>query len=496
MVFSSHLFCFYFLPLAVGVYCLLPKRLRHLGLTLLSYFFCGWANPAFVFLMLFSTAVDYACALVIAGRSPFEQGKMEPLAPASETRPRSRGQKVALAVSICSNLSLLGFFKYFNFAVDSYNTLLAAAGLGGLGFDSVLRITLPLGISFYTFQSMSYTIDVYRGRVAPLRNPIDFACFVSMFPQLVAGPILRFSEVADQLRERSHTTLKAARGGAFFCLGMAKKVLLANPCGKIADVAFDAGSVGMLDAWYGACAYAFQIYFDFSGYSDMAIGLGLILGFAFPKNFDSPYRSASITEFWRRWHMSLSRWLRDYLYIPLGGNRRGTARTYVNLAVVMLLGGLWHGAAWNFVIWGGFHGLLLAAERVALEARKRTDGGGEAATAGWPRALRVALTFLLVLISWVFFRAADLPEALAYLASMAGLAAARPEAALLGGLIHQPYYLGTFALAAVVVWGLPQTWDWTRRLTAPRLCLSLALLWLALTAMETQGYNPFIYFIF
>ena len=469
MVFSSHLFCFYFLPLIVGVYYVLPRRLRHLGLTLASYLFYGWANPAFVFLMLFSTAVDYVCALVIANER------------------RGWRRKLALAMSIASNLSLLGFFKYFNFALDSYNALLATAGLAELGFDSALRVTLPLGISFYTFQSMSYTIDVYRGRAAPLKNPIDFACFVSMFPQLVAGPILRFSEVADQLRERTHTIEKAARGLAFFSLGMAKKVLLANPCGKIADTAFDAGSVGMLDAWYGVCAYAFQIYFDFSGYSDMAIGLGLVFGFAFPKNFDSPYRSGSITEFWRRWHMSLSRWLRDYLYIPLGGNRRGTARTYVNLGVVMLLGGLWHGAAWNFVVWGGFHGLLLAMERMR---------GGEAATARWPHAVRVAVTFLLVLISWVFFRAADLPAALGYLASMAGLAATRPEAALLGGLIHQPYYLLTFAAAALVVWAAPQTWDWTRRLTVPRLLLCLALMWLALTAMETQGYNPFIYFIF
>ncbi len=483
MVFSSHLFCFYFLPLALGFYYLLPKRLRHLGLTLSSYLFYGWANPAFVFLMLLSTTVDYVCALVIAGRGPFDRRPPAALA-AGE---RSRRQKVALAVSICGNLSLLGFFKYFNFAVESLGALFTAAGFAGPGTEWVLRVTLPLGISFYTFQSMSYTIDVYRGRTAPLKNAIDFACFVSMFPQLVAGPILRFSEVSDQLRERTHTMQKMARGLAFFALGMAKKVLLANPCGKIADTVFDAGSVAMFDAWYGACAYAFQIYFDFSGYSDMAIGLGLMLGFTFPKNFDSPYRSASITEFWRRWHMSLSRWLRDYLYIPLGGNRRGTARTYANLGIVMLLGGLWHGAAWNYVIWGGFHGVLLAAERA---------GGGEAATARYPRAPRIAVTFLLVLVSWVFFRAADLSAALTYLASMAGLAAVRPEAALLGGLIHQPYYLTSFAVAALVVWAAPQTWDWSRRLSVPRMLVCLALLWLALVAMETQGYNPFIYFIF
>ncbi len=467
MVFSSHLFCFYFLPLVLGVYYLLPKRLRHLGLTLSSYLFYGWANPAFVFLMLFSTAVDYVCALVIAGSR--------------------RRQRLALTISICSNLSLLGFFKYFNFSVESYNGLLAAAGLGELGFDSVLRVTLPLGISFYTFQSMSYTIDVYRGRTAPLKNPIDFACFVSMFPQLVAGPILRFNEVAEQLHERTHTIEKAARGFAFFSLGMAKKVLLANPCGKIADTVFDAGSIGMLDAWYGACAYAFQIYFDFSGYSDMAIGLGLILGFAFPKNFDSPYRSASITEFWRRWHMSLSRWLRDYLYIPLGGNRKGSVRTYANLGIVMLLGGLWHGAAWTFVIWGALHGLYLMVERLR---------GGERANNNLPRALGVGTTFILVLISWVFFRAATLSDAITYLGSMAGLGDAPPTAALLGGILYQPYYLVTFLIAAAVVWAAPQTWDHTRRLSWPKALYCVVVLLLALSAMTTQGYNPFIYFIF
>ncbi|MEM7587191.1 MAG: MBOAT family O-acyltransferase, partial [Acidobacteriota bacterium] len=346
MVFSSHLFCFYFLPLALAFYYALPRKLRHLGLVILSYVFYGWANPAFVFLMLFSTTVDYLCGLAIAGYGPFG-GRLSANWP-SEDQPsadqpsgaiadepirRGRAQRVAVTVSIVTNLSLLGFFKYFNFGIDSYNALIARlvnSGLvaPGLELDSVLRVTLPLGISFYTFQSMSYTIDVYRGRCAALRNPIDFACFVSLFPQLVAGPILRFSEIADQLRSRVHSLEKVALGCAYFALGMAKKVLLANPCGKIADTTFNAASVQMLDAWYGATAYAFQIYFDFSGYSDMAIGLGLMLGFVFPKNFDSPYRSRSITEFWRRWHLSLSRWLRDYLYIPLGGNRRGAVRTY------------------------------------------------------------------------------------------------------------------------------------------------------------------------
>ncbi|RMH23379.1 MAG: MBOAT family protein [Acidobacteria bacterium] len=484
MVFSSHLFCFYFLPLALGVYYALPQRGRHLGLTLLSYLFYGWANPAFVFLMLFSTAVDYACGLTIARHRPGTPGPIARLEPDGG---RSRAQKAALVTSIVTNLSLLGFFKYFNFATDSYDAILAYLGLAHLQLDLALRITLPLGISFYTFQSMSYTIDVYRGHCAALKNPLDFACYVSMFPQLVAGPILRFSEVADQLHSRTHTIEKVARGWSFFALGMAKKILLANPCGKVADLAFDGGGVTTLDAWYGVIAYAFQIYFDFSGYSDMAIGLGLMLGFVFPKNFDSPYTSQSITEFWRRWHLSLSRYLRDYLYIPLGGNRRGTARTYANLMIVMLLGGLWHGASWTFVLWGAYHGLLLAAERRL---------GGVRAWAFLPAPLRVALTFVLVLGSWVLFRAASLGEATAYLGRLVGLGETPPAALLTAGVIHRPYYLATVAVAALVTWGAPQTWDWTRRLTAPRAAVALGLFVAALLAMETQGYNPFIYFIF
>ena len=309
MVFSSHLFIYYFLPSALLIYYGLPRCAKHWALTLLSYLFYGWANPYFVFLMFASTLIDYICGRAISS-------------PLGNTGQRRR--KIALAVSICSNLSLLGFFKYFNFAVGNYNELMGWLGLTQYQWEAVFRVTLPLGISFYTFQSMSYTIDVYRGHARAIRNFVDFACYVSMFPQLVAGPIVRFSEVAEQLYHRRHTLVKIARGMALFALGMGKKVLLANPCGKIADTAFSAGSIHALDAWYGALAYTFQIYFDFSGYSDMAIGLGLMLGFTFPKNFDSPYLSESITEFWQRWHISLSSWLRDYLYIPLGGNRKGS----------------------------------------------------------------------------------------------------------------------------------------------------------------------------
>ncbi len=485
MVFSSPLFLFYFLPAVLALYYVVPRRAQHLTLTITSYVFYGWTNPLFSLLLLLSTMIDYVAGLVIVLGSPRHWAdEIVQLEPGG---PRTSLQRRALAVSMCANLALLGFFKYFNFAVDSWNGVIASLGAGNLGLDTTLRIALPLGISFYTFQSMSYAIDVYRGDATAVRNIIDFMTFETMFPQLVAGPIIRFQEVADQLRERTHTSSKFARGVAFLAFGLAKKVLLANPCGKIADVAFGAGSLGAFDAWYGAIAYAFQIYFDFSGYSDMAIGLGLMFGFVFPKNFDSPYLSQSITEFWRRWHLSLSIWLRDNLYVPLGGSRRGPARTYLNLFIVMLLGGLWHGAAWNFVVWGGFHGVLLALERLQ----------GKRAPYGWlPAPARVAFTFLLVLVGWVFFRAPDLSSAARYLASMAGLGHPAPGSALIGGIVYQPYYALTAITAALITWTCPQTWDWSRTLTAPKAATAVALFIVAAVVLMTQAYNPFIYFIF
>lgn len=473
MVFSSHLFVFWFLPLVLLLYHGLPKRTRHVTLTLMSYLFYGWANPAFILLMLASTLIDYFAAIYITQRGPLDPGG-----------PRSRAQRIGLIVSLCSNLGLLGFFKYFNFGVESWNGLMSLLGFTGAAWEQTLRVVLPLGISFYTFQSMSYTIDVYRGETRPTSNLVDFACYVSMFPQLVAGPIVRYSEISDQLRSREHTLEKFARGVAMFALGMAKKVLLANPCGAVADAAFAADSPAALDAWFGVAAYAFQIYFDFSGYSDMAVGLGLMMGFMFAKNFDSPYRADSITDFWRRWHISLSTWLRDYLYVPLGGNRKGVRRTYINLLLVMLLGGLWHGAAWNFVLWGALHGLLLAAERAGI-------GYGRL-----PRPLKVGATFVLVTLGWVLFRARDLSHAVEYYRSLFGVGEPGPGAALLGGILYQPYSLLCFGIAAGVVWTMPQSWDWTRRLTWVRAALCAGLFLTALIAMETQGYNPFIYFIF
>ena len=525
MVFSSHLFIFWFLPLALGLYYAAGRRTwllgaagllavaiysftgnpwnllgvlpvlltvlhpsarsrRHDLLTLLSYTFYGWANPIFVVLMLFSTIVDYICGLIIVQR--FGDWR-SPLPMLDKHGPRTTSQRVALTVSIVTNLALLGFFKYFNFGIDSWNATLAGMGIESAQWDTLLRVTLPLGISFYTFQSMSYSIDVYRGDAKAIRNFNDFACYVSMFPQLVAGPIIRFQEVDAQLRERTHTMEKFARGAVFFCTGTAKKILIANPCGKIADTCFDAGSLTTVDAWQGGIAYAFQIYFDFSAYSDMAIGLGLMMGFVFPKNFDSPYHSQSITEFWRRWHISLSTWLRDYLYIPLGGNRFGPARTYINLALVMLLGGMWHGASVNFIVWGAIHGSWLAFERMQ---------GKDSFYRFLPGPVKMAITFVIVCIAWVFFRAATLSDSTQYLAAMFGLTSAHEGQGLLTAVLHNPYYLGSMVLAGIVTWTCPQTWDWSRRLPPWKLIAAGAVFVFSLVVLETQSYNPFIYFIF
>ncbi|MFB3902457.1 MAG: MBOAT family protein [Acidobacteriota bacterium] len=428
MVFSSHLFIFYFLPVALALYYVLPRRLRHLQLTLVSYVFYGWANPIFMVLMAVSTLIDYVAGLAQVGR--LNRKFFEPIELLPFGGPRSRAQKTALILSICSNIGLLAFFKYFNFGIDSYNALMQAVGLGHLQWETFFRVTLPLGISFYTFQSLSYSIDVYRGEALAIRNPIDFACYVSMFPQLVAGPIIRFHEVAQQLRERTLTMEKFARGVAFFSFG---------------------------------------------------------LGFVFAKNFDSPYKSQSITEFWLRWHLSLSTWLRDNLYIALGGNRKGPVRTYANLAMVMLLGGLWHGAAWNFVVWGAIHGGFLVIERLR---------GKQGFYSRMPAGLRVAFTFLIASLSWVFFRSPDLPVSVEYLASMLGVGAVQDGTGLISGLIYQPYFLAMMAIAAVLVWAAPQTWDFTRELTWSKAALSVVVLLLSVATMATQAFNPCIYFIF
>ena len=482
MVFSSHVFLYYFLPLALLAYYASPLRWRQMVIALLSYVFYGWANPWFIFLMLFSTTVDYVCGLLISGQRTLRMFAGDE--PAGPGMAPARQRKFALVTSIAVNLSLLGFFKYLGFFETNLNYLLEVLGRPAL---EVYTITLPVGISFYTFQSMSYSIDLYRGDARPARDFLDFACYVSLFPQLVAGPIVRYQDLAEQLRERSHTLEKFARGVLFFAFGMAKKVLLANPMGAVADAAFDAGGLAWYDAWTGVTAYAFQIYFDFSGYSDMAIGLGLMLGFEFKRNFDLPYLSRSITEFWRRWHISLSTWLRDYLYIPLGGNRISPRRTYFNLAVVMLLGGLWHGAQWTFVIWGALHGLLLAAERW----RNKSP-----IYARLPGPLPALCTFVVVLITWVFFRAESFGQSVDYLSAMFGVAQPAAASPLITPLLYQPQYLLVMVACVVIHLLRLDTWDAAREVRPARMAWASVAMLASAAILFTQSYNPFLYFRF
>jgi alginate O-acetyltransferase complex protein AlgI len=399
---------------------------------------------------------------------------------------RTRAMKLVLTLSIVTNLGLLAVFKYTGFVAENLNALARMLG-GSEHWLPVLHLMLPVGISFYTFKAMSYAIDVYRGDARPMRRFTDYMCFEAFFPDLVAGPIIRYAAMEEQMRLRAHTLDKFARGVAFFAFGMAKKILIANPMGHVADTAFAAGPLHALDAWVGVVAYAFQIYFDFSGYSDMAVGLALMLGFVLIQNFDSPYKSRSITEFWRRWHISLSTWLRDYLYIPLGGNRKGELRTYLNLMLVMLLGGLWHGASWNFVIWGGIHGSVLAFERAS---------GKHSLRGRLPVVVQVAATFGIVCLSWVFFRAQTLSQATAYLASLFGLHGLTPAADAVAGAIYTPYHQLVFSVAAIIVFYAPTTWTFTEQLSAPRAIAALSLLGVSVLWMWTQTVNPFLYFQF
>jgi alginate O-acetyltransferase complex protein AlgI len=468
MVFTSTTFLYGFLPAFLVLYALTPRVARALLLAAASFVFYGWWKPQYVVLLFASSALDYALGSRIAA-----------------ARARGGTGRRWLWLSVAANLGLLGWFKYANLGAASLRALLQALGMAG--DFAWTDVVLPVGISFYTFQTMSYTIDLYRGEVTPARSFVDFLCYVSMFPQLVAGPIVRYSVVEHELRHRRHSAAGVAAGVLFLQVGLAKKLLLADALAPLANHCFgqaDPGQLGATTAWLGVLAYAYQIYFDFSGYSDMAIGLGLMLGFHFPINFDAPYRSASITEFWRRWHISLSTWLRDYLYVPLGGNRHGTLRTYGNLMLTMLLGGLWHGAAWNFVAWGGYQGLWLVLERLA---------GKRSLYGALPMALRVAITFVVVLGGWVWFRARDLGHAMAYLAAMGGVGS--PATAAVALPATMPWL--ELGLCAAITWTLPTS----QRLVArqhPLFVLTVQVLFVfaALHLRQTSHPIPFLYFRF
>lgn len=390
MVFTSTVFLFLFLPAFLAAYALLPPHRRTLAIVVGSYAFYAWWRPDFALVFALSTALAIAAGRAVA------RGRGTPA-----------GRR-ALAWGVAAQLATLGYFKYAGFGVASLNALLAGIGVRPL---PLLEVVLPIGISFYVFQAISYVVDVARRDAPDDARAIDVAAFVALFPQLIAGPIVRYKEIADRLAAPTLDRAGFAAGAERFMLGFVKKVLVADAVAPIADGAFALASPTAAEAWLGVLAFAVQLLFDFSGYSDMAIGLGRMLGFRFPENFERPYRARSVTEFWRRWHMSLSTWLRDYLYVPLGGSRSGVARTYRNLALVMLLGGLWHGAAWTFVLWGAWHGALLVVERLA---------GVRADRPLLPGAFGTLATFVAVLVGWVLFRADGLEAAGAVFAGLVG----------------------------------------------------------------------------
>ena len=466
MVFSSTIFLCVYLPLVLLGYYICPKKGKNLFLLIVSLIFYAWGEPKYVFLMIFSILVNYVFGLLM-----------------DKHRENKKRLKLLLVISVIIDLGLLSVFKYTDFIITNINSVF------GAGFD-LLNIALPIGISFYTFQAMSYTIDVYRDDVRVQRNLIDFGMYITMFPQLIAGPIVRYSDIQDQLAERNVTAADFSEGIMRFVVGLGKKVLLANQMGAVwTQIYALGGDISALMAWTGAAAYTFQIYFDFSGYSDMAIGLGRMFGFKFPENFRYPYESVSITDFWRRWHITLSTWFKEYLYIPLGGNRRGLARQALNLLIVWTLTGFWHGAGWNFVMWGLYYFAILFIEKLFL--LKALDK--------LPRLFRHAYALLLIVIGWVIFASDDVSVMLPYLGSMFGANGA------LGGM--DVYTLLTRA-ALMVICCVAST-ELPRRLfvTAAgkmnekaaftvKSVLTLALLALSVVFLIGDSYNPFLYFRF
>lgn len=473
MVFSSTVFIMMFLPLFLLAYYLVPARFHSHVIVIGSYVFYGWWRVDFLAMCAGVTLFSYLVSLAMVRRP-------------------ERAKKL-LAFGVGGNLLTLGYFKYFNFGVDSMNALLGYAGQPGF---TAMHVILPIGISFHIFQAVSYLIDVYRKDVRPADSLIDFFAFSSLFPQLIAGPVIRYKDLEAQFRSRVHSWDKFSEGAVRFGMGFAKKVFIADTLAPIADAAFALDNPSLADSWIGVAAYAAQLYFDFSGYSDMAIGIALMMGFRFIENFNHPYISRSITEFWRRWHISLSSWLRDYLYIPLGGNRKGKVRTYINLVLTMVLGGLWHGANWTFVLWGAWHGGIMAVER-ALGAKKGSP---------YPKAIALPLTLLMVLIGWVMFRATSVSSALDMYAGMLGLQGAALSDDLIWSITN--FQIATLLFACVIVFwpnfvkekqypvvdGEHTTWAW--RLPLLKQIGVCILFTLGLCKLIAQSFSPFLYFQF
>ena len=466
MLFSSIPFLYFFLPCVLFLYFAVPKRLKNTVLMLVSLFFYAWGEPKYVLLMAATILVNYGAGLLI---EKF-RGKML--------------SKVFVVLSVVLCLASLGYLKYADFFIENFN---AVTGLS----LPLLRIALPIGISFYTFQILSYTVDVYRGDVPAQKNLINLAAYVTMFPQLIAGPIVRYSDIEKQLVSRTHSLEKFSLGVRRFVIGLAKKILIANTLGELCDIFRATDEKAVLYYWLYAVAFALHVYFDFSGYSDMAIGLGKIFGFDFLENFNYPFISASATEFWRRWHMSLGSWFRDYVYIPMGGNRVSKPRWFFNILVVWLLTGFWHGAAWNFIVWGLFFAVLLVIEKLfLLNLLKKT------------KVLKRVYIALAVLISFVIFNASDMGEAFAYIGGMFG-AGSIP-------IINTEmlYYLKSYAVVLILalVGSTPVVKNFALRLESSTKFgkvmkvfepVVIAVLIVVMTAYLVDGsFNPFLYFRF
>lgn len=468
MVFSSLIFLFYFLPASLLAYYLSPRKLKNAVLFAASLVFYAWGEPVYILVMVFSTLFDYINGIAI-----------------ERYRHRKRIAGTIFVGSMAGNLAILGLFKYADFAVQTVN------GLFGLELPAA-ELPLPIGISFYTFQTMSYVADVYLGKAAAQRNFIAFGTYVAMFPQLVAGPIVKYGQIAKQLAARATTLKQFGEGAEWLIRGLAKKVLLANNAGLLwANVkATPADELTVLYAWLGILAFTLQIYFDFSGYSDMARGLGKMFGFELPDNFNYPYMSRSVTEFWRRWHISLGSWFREYVYIPLGGNRLGLRKQLRNLLIVWLLTGLWHGASWNFVVWGLYFGALVTAEKLwLLKGMER-----------WPRAAGHVYTMMVVMIGWVLFEHEHLPDAWLFVGTLFGVGG--HEAADRQALYALFTNGGLLAVAALCATPYPRKaiarmqvrWRQGGGLVASALYV-LAML-LVSAYLVNESYNPFLYFRF
>lgn len=470
MVFSSITFLIYFLPIFLLLYHLVPHKFKNAVILIASIYFYSWGGPKFIFVILGTTFLDYF--LVNAMHNQKTQG----------------AKNKFLVISLCLNLGLLFYFKYCNFFIDNINALLGTE-------ISWLKVVLPIGISFYTFESLTYVIDVYRGVHKPLKNFWHYQTYILLFPKLIAGPIVRYNDIADQItnREKNYTPNVKLSGFLIFCLGLAKKTIIANTLGMQADAVFNLPpeQLDTAAAWVGALAYTFQIYFDFSGYSDMAIGLGKMMGFRFPENFKNPYTSGSVNEFWRRWHITLGVWMKNYLYIPLGGNKGSNSKLYRNLIIVFLLSGLWHGASWNFVLWGAYHGMFLILERLFLLRVFEKLG----------KFISVPITFIIIITGWVIFRNEDLNYGLSVIKQMYSFNFFDGKFAMNNDFIFMATVALLFSFFAITkptqqiqekIYGesFSNSGKWLA------VFVSISLFYISLSYISALDFNPFIYFRF